>query len=57
MNIVEHNVNNNRIAEIISNDIVINNLQDALDLIANISNQEINKIIIKEIMLHLTFIN
>jgi hypothetical protein len=48
MNIVEHNVNNNRIAEIISNDIVINNLQDALDLIANISYQEINKIIIKE---------
>ena len=48
MNIVVHNVEGNKIAEIISEEIIINNLQDALDLIANISYQEINKIILKE---------
>ena len=48
MNIVIHNVNENKIAEIISDEIVIKNLQDALDLMADISYQEISKIIIKE---------
>ena len=48
MNVVVHNKNGNKIAEIISDDVIINNLQDALDLMANISYQEINKIIIKE---------
>ena len=47
MNVVVHNKSGNKIAEIISDDIIINNLQDALDLMANISYQEINKIIIK----------
>ncbi|HSD62603.1 MAG TPA: DUF4180 domain-containing protein [Ignavibacteriaceae bacterium] len=48
MDVVIHNLNENKIAEIISDEIIINNLQDALDLIANISYQEINKIILKE---------
>jgi len=48
MDFVVHDVNANQIAEIISEDLVINDLQDALDLIANLSYQEINKIIINE---------
>lgn len=48
MDVVVHNLNKNKIAEIISDDKIINNLQDALNLISNISYQEINKIILKE---------
>jgi len=45
---VIHNINKNKIAELISDNIIINNLQDALDLIGNISYLEVNKIIIRE---------
>ena len=48
METVIHNINREKIAEIISDEVVINNLQDALDLLGNISYQEINKIIIRE---------
>ena len=48
MEIAVHNINQNNIAEIISDDVIINNLQDALDLMADISYQDINKIIISE---------
>lgn len=43
-----HNVNEYKIAEIVSDDILINNLQDALDLIADISYQEIDRIVLRE---------
>ena len=48
MKFIIHNNNNNMIAEITDDEIIINNLQDALDMIANISYNGINKIIIKE---------
>ncbi len=48
MDVVIHNLNENKIAEIVTEKKIIDNLQDALDLIADISYQEINKIILKE---------
>lgn len=48
MEFIIHKNNNNMIAEIAGDEIIINNLQDALDMIANISYNEINRIIIKE---------
>ena len=47
LEIVIH-TNGNKIAEIRSDDLIVNNLQDSLDLIANISYQGINRIIIEE---------
>lgn len=48
MNFVIHNEYKNNIAEFITDKVIINNVQDTLDLIANISAQDINKIIIHE---------
>ena len=48
MNIISHSLNNKIITEVISEDILINSLQDALDLIANISYKNVNMIIIQE---------
>ncbi|MFA7421378.1 MAG: DUF4180 domain-containing protein [Melioribacteraceae bacterium] len=48
METIIHHIYEKEIAEIISEEIIIHKLQDALDLIANISYQEITRIIIKE---------
>lgn len=48
MLIVEHTVNECKIAEVYADEIIVKNLQDALELIANISYQRMSKIIIKE---------
>jgi hypothetical protein len=48
MKIIFHNSSQNKIAEVISDRVIINNLEDALDLIANIYHQESEKIIINE---------
>lgn len=48
MKIIIHNNNQERIAEIIADEMVINNLQDALDLISNVYYQDSSKIIINE---------
>ena len=48
MDLITHNINSNKIAEIISDEIIINNLQDSLDLIGDVSYRGMSKIIVKE---------
>jgi len=49
MKIIKHEKNNAKIAEIISEDIILNDAQDALDLMANtVSAQDERKIILHE---------
>ncbi|TCD11528.1 DUF4180 domain-containing protein [Pedobacter frigidisoli] len=48
MEIKEHIVTNIKIAEIISNEIVINSVEDGLDLLGNLYYQDYDKIIIYE---------
>lgn len=48
MEIKTHNINNAKIAEVISDDMVINSVQDGLDLLGNIYYQDFDKIIIYE---------
>lgn len=48
MEILSHQINNKKIAEIISNDIILSNVDDALDLIGNLGYQKFDKVIIYE---------
>ena len=48
MEIKIHTIDNRKIAEIISNDIVLQTVEDALDLIGNMSYQGFDKLIIHE---------
>ncbi len=45
MNIQEHYINEIKVAEVLSDEIIINNAEDALDLMANIYYQGFDKII------------
>lgn len=46
MNIETHNINDIKIAEVISTDNIINNTSDVLDLLGNLYYQDFDKIII-----------
>ncbi|HLU93222.1 MAG TPA: DUF4180 domain-containing protein, partial [Membranihabitans sp.] len=48
MNIIKHQVNENSIAEVESNEVIISNAQDGLDLLGNLYYQGFDKIIIHE---------
>jgi len=48
MKIQEHNIHNSKIAEVISEEIIIRNTEDALDLMGNIYYQGFDKIIIHQ---------
>ena len=48
MNIKTHNINNIKIAEVISVDNIINNTSDGLDLLGNLYYRDFDKIIIHE---------
>jgi len=48
MKIVEHIINDSKIAEVIADDIIIKNSQDGLDLLGTLYYQEFDKIIIYE---------
>jgi hypothetical protein len=48
MQIKTHQINNTKIAEVISDKIIIQNAQDGLDLLGNIYYQDFDKIIIYE---------
>ena len=48
MKIETHNINNTKIAEIITDDIVLKTTEDGLDLLGNLYYQGFDKIIIKE---------
>ena len=48
MNIETHNINDIKIAEVISADNIINNTSDGLDLLGNLYYQDFDKIIIHE---------
>lgn len=55
MELVTHTFNNKKIAELVSEKIEINNVQDALDLMGNAGYHEINNIILHEKHLHPDF--
>jgi hypothetical protein len=48
MEIKTHQINNTKIAEVISEEIIINSAQDGLDLLGNIYYQDFDKIVIYE---------
>ncbi|QNL48015.1 DUF4180 domain-containing protein [Olivibacter sp. SDN3] len=48
MNIESHTINGEKIAEIISTDVIINSTEDGLDLIGNLYYQGFDKVIIHE---------
>jgi len=48
MNIETHNINDTKIAEVISSDNVINNSADGLDLLGNLYYQDFDKVIVHE---------
>jgi hypothetical protein len=48
MTIEIHNINNNKIAELVSDNIIINNTSDGLDLLGNLYYQGFDRIIIYE---------
>lgn len=48
MNIKIHNINNTKIAEVISDEIVINNIEDGLNLLGNLYFQDFDRVIIHE---------
>lgn len=48
MQIKTHGINNTRIAEIISNDIIITTAEDGVDLLGNLYYQDFDKIILQE---------
>ena len=48
MEIKTHNIKNTKIAEVISDKIVINSIQDGLDLLGNIYYQDFDKLVIYE---------
>lgn len=48
MKIETHNINDTKIAEVISADNIINNTSDGLDLLGNLYYQEFDKIIVHE---------
>lgn len=55
MEIKTHQINDKKIAEIISDDIIIANTQDGLDLLGNLYYQEFDKIIIHKKNITSTF--
>lgn|SRR5690554_4119547 len=48
MKIETHDINDTKIAELISEDTIINNIEDGLDLLGNLYYQDFDKIIIYE---------
>lgn len=48
MKIETHDINDTKIAELISDDTIINNIEDGLDLLGNLYYQDFDKIIIYE---------
>ena len=48
MNIETHNINDKKIAEIITDEIILKTIEDGLDLLGNLSYQGFDKIIIHE---------
>ena len=48
MKIEQHNINDTKIAEVISENMIINNIEDGLDLLGNLYYQDFDKIIIHE---------
>lgn len=48
MKIETHNINNKKIAEIITDEIILSTIEDGLDLLGNLSYQGFDKIIIHE---------
>ena len=48
MNIETHNINDKKIAEIITDEIILKTIEDGLDLIGNLNYQGFDKIIIHE---------
>ncbi len=48
MEIVNHKINGNKVAEIISDEILITEIQDALDLMADVNSNGTSKIIIHD---------
>jgi len=48
MEIINHTINNIKIAEVTSSEIIIKNTEDALDLLGNLYYQDFDKIIIYE---------
>lgn len=56
MEIETHNINDIKIAEVISTDSIIKNASDGLDLLGNLYYQGFDKIIIHEKISHLTFL-
>jgi hypothetical protein len=46
MNIITHNIGEIKIAEIISDEIILNSTQDGIDLLGNLYYQEFDKVII-----------
>lgn len=48
MEIKTHQINNTRIAEVISEEIIINSAQDGLDLLGNIYYQDFDKVVLYE---------
>lgn len=57
MKIETHNINDIKIAEVISEDIIINNTEDGLDLLGNLYYQGFDKIVIHEKNITLDFFN
>ncbi|MCE3074630.1 DUF4180 domain-containing protein [Chryseobacterium gwangjuense] len=48
MEIKTHQINNTKIAEVISEEIIVNSAQDGLDLLGNIYYQDFDKVVIYE---------
>jgi hypothetical protein len=48
MEIETHNVNDSKIAELVSDELIINTIEDGLDLLGNLYYQDFDKIIIHE---------
>jgi Domain of unknown function (DUF4180) len=48
MKIVTHNINDTKIAELISEGVIINNIEDGLDLLGNLYYEGFDKIVIHE---------
>ena len=46
MNIITHNIGEIKIAEITSDEIILNSTQDGIDLLGNLYYQEFNKVMI-----------
>ena len=55
MEIETHNVNGSKIAELVSDELIINTTEDGLDLLGNLYYQDFEKIIIHEKNINLIF--